>query len=86
MTLMGRVEYLREQLRFELTDRAMSLGIGIGFIAMAGTGIWAIVTGEPIGILSTLAGTGLAVAEFHEAGEASSNIHEFKAQIAAIEH
>ena len=50
-----------------------------------GAGVWAVATGEPVGILPALAGAGLAAAEFHEAGEASSNINEFRDQVAALE-
>ncbi len=81
---MSKLEYYHQQLSFELKDRAMSIGIGIGFLAMAGAGVWAIATGEFFGVVPTLAGAGLAAAEFYEAGEASSDISEFRTKIAAI--
>lgn len=83
---MYEIEYLRDQLKFELRDRAMSIAIGIGFLAMFGAGVWTVATGEPSGILPALAGAGLAAAEFHEASEASSDINKFRDQIIALEN
>ena len=82
---MSRIDYYRQQLSLELKDRAMSIGIGIGFIAMAGTGIWAIKSGELFGIVPVLAGASLAAGQFQEAKDATSSINEFGAKVAAAE-
>jgi hypothetical protein len=63
----------------------MSIGIGIGFMAMSSAGVWGITTGEPIGLVPALVGAGLAAGEFHEAREANPDINNFRAQIAVIE-
>ena len=81
----ARLEYLRGSIRFERYDRNMSLGIGIGFLALSGAGIWAIATGEPFGIVPALAGAVLGVGSFHEASEANNNIREFQARTSVIE-
>ena len=83
---MSNPERLKAQLRYEIVDRAMSIGIGAGFLAMTGAGIWAVASGKPIGILPAIAGAGFAALEFHEAAEATSNISEFRARIVGIEH
>jgi hypothetical protein len=71
MSFVSKAEYYQQQLQFEVKDRAISIGLGVGFLAMAGAGVWALATGEPIGILPGLAGAGFAAAEFYEAGKAS---------------
>jgi hypothetical protein len=48
MSFVSKAEYYQQQLQFEVKDRAISIGLGVGFLPMAGAGVWALATGEPI--------------------------------------
>lgn len=76
-----RIENLRHSIQFEKSDRNKSIVIGIGFLAVCGMGVWTIATGDAFGIVPALAGGGLAIAELHDASEASDSLKDFRAQL-----
>lgn len=71
-------DVISDRLRFEVLDRAMSVLEGVGFLALSGTGAFAISSGDFVGILPAVVGLGLSALCFNEAVDSTRDIKNLK--------